>query len=192
MGRGGTLAEAGFTAGNYYGAYAYAETGIMRFDTADLGDMEANGTLLDVIKHEMAHVIGFGTIWTFNNVYIDQSGQYTGANALAQYKTEFNKPSATYVPVELEGGSGTADGHWDEEFGGANPGSNDFGYALMSGWLNSPTQLTNTTLGSFEDIGYNVNYIPEPKLPPTLAILGALWFASRRRRAKIRKLSAAI
>ena len=37
--------------------------GIMKFDTADLPNMEANGTLNDVILHEMGHVLGFGSIW---------------------------------------------------------------------------------------------------------------------------------
>ena len=37
--------------------------GIMKFDTADLPNMEANGTLNDVILHEMGHVVGFGSIW---------------------------------------------------------------------------------------------------------------------------------
>ena len=35
----------------------------MTFDTADLQAMEANGTLVDVITHEMGHVLGIGTIW---------------------------------------------------------------------------------------------------------------------------------
>src|SRR4051812_35313342 len=39
-------------------------TGDMQFDIADLAAMEADGTLNDVITHEMGHVIGIGTIWT--------------------------------------------------------------------------------------------------------------------------------
>ncbi len=35
--------------------------GIMKFDTADLPNMQANGTLNDVILHEMGHVLGFGS-----------------------------------------------------------------------------------------------------------------------------------
>ena len=35
----------------------------MSFDTADLAQMAADGTLVDVITHEMGHVIGIGTIW---------------------------------------------------------------------------------------------------------------------------------
>jgi len=37
--------------------------GTMQFDSADLEEMEQNGTLNDVITHEMGHVIGIGTIW---------------------------------------------------------------------------------------------------------------------------------
>src|SRR5678815_742544 len=35
--------------------------GLMSFDTADLAAMQADGTLVDVIAHEMGHVIGIGT-----------------------------------------------------------------------------------------------------------------------------------
>jgi hypothetical protein len=37
--------------------------GIMRFDSADLAQMEADGQLGSVILHEMMHVLGFGTMW---------------------------------------------------------------------------------------------------------------------------------
>jgi hypothetical protein len=46
--------------------------GIMLLDSADIGAMEANGTLYDVILHELGHVIGFATIW-------DDLGLITGA-----------------------------------------------------------------------------------------------------------------
>jgi hypothetical protein len=35
----------------------------MSFDSADLANMEADGTLNDVITHEMGHVLGIGTVW---------------------------------------------------------------------------------------------------------------------------------
>lgn len=35
--------------------------GFMQFDTADLRHMENEGTLVDVITHEMGHVLGIGT-----------------------------------------------------------------------------------------------------------------------------------
>jgi hypothetical protein len=51
----------------------------MQFDTADLASMQANGTLNDVITHEMGHVLGIGTIWTAKGVL---SGSYTLPNLL--------------------------------------------------------------------------------------------------------------
>ena len=38
--------------------------GRMSFDTADLAQMERDGTLNDVITHEMGHVLGIGSVWT--------------------------------------------------------------------------------------------------------------------------------
>lgn len=42
-------------------AFVYANRGSMQFDTADLSNMERNGTLFDVIVHEMACY----RIWNF-------------------------------------------------------------------------------------------------------------------------------
>src|SRR5206468_4913919 len=37
--------------------------GVMRFDTADVANLESAGQFDEVILHEMGHVLGFGTIW---------------------------------------------------------------------------------------------------------------------------------
>ena len=37
--------------------------GVMTFDTDDLKKMQSDGTLNDVITHEMGHVLGIGTVW---------------------------------------------------------------------------------------------------------------------------------
>jgi hypothetical protein len=158
----------------------------MQFDTADLNQMEANGTLSSVILHEMAHVMGFGTLWELNNVYVDGTGRYTGANALAAYRTEFNQPGATFVPVELGGGSGTANGHWDEVDNGAgNTGRvsalGDIRFELMTGWLNTPSYISETTVQSFVDIGF-VTAVPEPTTLLSLAS-GALLLVFFKRRS---------
>src|SRR5262245_34267378 len=42
--------------------------GTMQFDTADLAEMDADGTLNDVITHEMGHVLGIGTIWSHKSL----------------------------------------------------------------------------------------------------------------------------
>lgn len=176
-GSGGILGSAGPTGITNNGGFVLATTGVMQFDSADLADMELDGTLLSVILHEMAHVMGFGTLWTNNGVYADGTGQYTGALALSTYRNEFNQPSAANVPVELGGGGGTANGHWDEvNGGGANTGrvsiynGLDMRYELMTGWLNPGSFISRTTLASFEDIGYDAADVPEPA---TMALAGA-------------------
>ena len=169
-GVGGTLGSAGPTFITSQAGYTLTTDGAMTFDTADLNNLELSGSLQDVILHEMAHVLGFGTLWNedYNGVYNSGSGQYTGANALATYQTEFNQPGATFVPIELGGGTGTADGHWDEVNGGSgltgitDINGNDMRDELMTGWLNSPTFVSNTTRMSFMDIGYEVAVVPVP------------------------------
>ena len=134
--------------------FVYANKGRMRFDTADLASLESRGTLFDVIVHEMAHVIGFGTLWTTDffiagsqSNYVSGSGRYTGEYALEIYRREFVE-NATFIPVELGGGGGTANSHWDEPWPG---GSSD----LMTGYLGPyPISLSDTTVASFADIGY--------------------------------------
>ncbi len=161
-GPGGILGQAGPQ--EFRNVSFLPDYGIMQFDTADLADMQASGQLLDVITHEMAHVLGFGTIWTNLGVYVNGSGQYTGAAALAAYQSEFvGQQNATFVPVELGGGPGTADGHWNEVDGGAGPTGivdtqgRDMEFELMTGWLNSPTFISQTTAYQFQDLGYVVN-----------------------------------
>lgn len=186
-GVGGILGGAGPTNGVSQGGFFLTTAGSMEFDTADIDSMIAGGSFTDVIKHEMAHVIGFGTLWTNNGVYADGTGRYTGAHALAAYRAEFNEPTATFVPVELGGGPGTANGHWNEVDGGAGGATDRFTNELMSGWLNSPTYVSRTTIASFQDIGYTVNLrtVPEPgTIALVLATFPLLAGVSSRRRRK--------
>ena len=154
-------------------ALYYASSGTMQFDSADAAAMVANNTLYSVVLHEMAHVIGFGTLWTYNNnvygtnynLYTAGTGQYYGPNALAQWQSEFNRPTDTFVPVELQGGTGTADGHWAETYGGAgltgivsNATGMDMANELMTGWASSTFFVSRATLGAIADLGYTVDY----------------------------------
>jgi hypothetical protein len=137
--------------------------GIMSFDTADLAQMQADGTLLDVITHEMGHVIGIGTIWT-------QKGLLTGAGTSnptfkgANAKKEFGILKGTgpvAVPVENSGGPGTRDSHWRESL---------FKNELMSGFIAAPNNpLSKMTVASLKDLGYVVNLsAAEPYALPNL------------------------
>jgi hypothetical protein len=196
-GPGGTLGFAGPTTGFFNGSFLTPNAGEMSFDSADVANLVSNGSFGGVVAHEMAHVMGFGTLWSF-----DQSGtiyndvlqgpsvdgldtQYVGASGLAAYQSEYDV-TETFVPVEEEGGSGTAGGHWDEQalfaFGGAagvfqNP-------EIMTGFLNSPLYLSQTTRFSFQDLGYAITESPAVPLPGAGLLLasGIGMLVLRRRR----------
>jgi len=165
--------------------------GIMKFDTADLPNMEANGTLNDVILHEMGHVLGFGSIWDdpAKNFLASASTtcgtppppppacnppppgcdtHFTGSAAITSFDNSNggNTYSGLKVPVEFCFGPGTADSHWREFV---------FDNELMTGFISgSPNPMSRTTIASIQDLGYTVNVseadpftIPAP--PPLMA-----------------------
>jgi hypothetical protein len=142
-------------------------TGVMHFDTADLAGMETDGTLNDVILHEMNHVLGFGSIWNdaTNSLVVGLAAQcnppppaascdphFVGANATNAFNTL--NGGNTYVlgakvPVEATGGVGTQDSHWRESV---------FDTELMTGFISAPgNPLSATTIGSLKDLGYTVD-----------------------------------
>lgn len=180
-GVGGTLAFGGVLDVVDQGGFILPSNSFIDFDFADLAVLEDAGTIFDTLNHEVAHALGFGTVWEENGVYIDGSGEYTGENGLATYQAEFD-PNAAFVPVELEFGDGTADAHWDEEWaGGVN--------ALLTGFADPPEMLTLTTLASFNDIGYQTVTFDAPAPIPLpaaiwmmLAAFGPLGLLARRRR----------
>ncbi len=122
--------------------------GIMEFDIADVINMAAKNLLPDVILHEMAHVLGFGNLWQEDN--LKTGAKYIGIHALTVYRTLDNNPIATSIPIETNGGAGTAGVHWDDQ---------TFGSELMTGYTsNGVMPLSAMTIGSFEDLGYSVDY----------------------------------
>ncbi len=137
--------------------------GIMSFDIADLASMQKDGTLLDVITHEMGHVIGIGTIWAHKHLLVGAGSAnptFKGTNARKEYgKLKGTGPVA--VPVENTGGAGTRDGHWRESV---------FRNELMSGFIAAPKNpLSRLTVASLKDLGYVVDLsAAEPYTLPNL------------------------
>lgn len=148
-GAGGILGQAG--PDRLRGGTLLPYHGVMEFDSADMAALEASGRLVDVIVHEMGHVLGIGTIWQQRGLLSGAGTSnpvFTGAQARAAYDAIFGT-SATGVPVEAGGGSGTALGHWRESV---------FGNELMTGWLNNGSNpLSRVTAASLGDLGYQVN-----------------------------------
>lgn len=127
-------------------------TGIMEFDSADLTLMEENGSLLNVISHEIAHLLGFGTLWKQKNL-LQGAGtnnpRFTGVNAMREFATLIGSNKVIPVPLENIGGAGTRDGHWRESI---------FGNEVMTGFLNRGLNpISRLTLASLQDLGYSVN-----------------------------------
>ena len=153
-GPGGILGQAGPThlRPSSAGVYAFLPArGLMSFDTADLAEMQADGTLLDVITHEMGHVIGIGTIWTNKGLLHGANTinpTFTGTNAKKQYGILKGKGPVA-VPVENIGGPGTKDSHWRESV---------FKNELMSGFIAAPDNpISKLTVASLKDLGYEVD-----------------------------------
>ena len=144
--------------------------GVMFFDIADLDSMEANGQLEETIVHEMAHVIGFGTLWSHLNLLQDSARadrnantHFTGAAAKAAFDEirGNNYPDSDLVPVQHQGGVGVWNGHWRELV---------FRSELMTPFPDrGPNPMSVVSLASFVDIGYpDVDYsvADEYVLPP--------------------------
>ncbi len=125
--------------------------GSMQFDSADLAQMQANGTLLGVVMHEIGHVLGIGTIWQNLGLLAGAGSSnptFIGALATAAYNASFGT-HANVVPVENSGGAGTRDGHWRESI---------FGNELMTGYVGPGLSLplSRVTIASLADLGYQV------------------------------------
>ena len=136
--------------------------GVMFFDIEDLDEMEEEqgGEHLDgTILHEMAHVMGFGTIWEYLELLEDpvdpddptgdEDPHFVGEEALAAFDSiggneyEGGDP----VPVQNLGGRGVVNGHWRESV---------FDTELMTPYLDGgvANPLSIVTIASFQDLGY--------------------------------------
>lgn len=153
-GRGGLLGQGGVTLVRTENALPVR--GVMIFDSADVATYLDNGLWQAVVLHEMMHTMGVGTLWDYQGQITgnEASGdlRFTGANATHVYKTEMSEISgrdpgaARGVPIETDGGEGTARGHWDEQI---------FETELMTGWTTDSAYLSTMTLASLEDLGFD-------------------------------------
>jgi hypothetical protein len=129
--------------------------GVMEFDEDDMPGLIANGSLGDVILHEMGHVLGIGTLWNTGRSLLRDAGGSdpffagsTARDAFAAMNTVTF--GGTPVPVENTGGPGTRDSHWRET---------TFTRELMTGFLDRNTShpLSRVTVASLQDLGYRVS-----------------------------------
>jgi hypothetical protein len=128
--------------------------GILQFDSDDLHTM-TDDEIRTVMTHELLHVLGFGSMWQDSYVNLLAGAGTTdpffvGPGAHSGFNDEGGwSYSGLPVPVEGQGGAGTAGSHWRMSV---------FGEELMIGWLVSETQaLSRTTVMSLADLGYQVD-----------------------------------
>ncbi len=175
-GAGGVLGQAGPTATFSYQSvgkfgvpgrrYTFATASQMQFDIDDIIQLDAEGSLGAVVRHEMAHALGFGSLWTQNDL-LSPANQYIGTEALKKFRAEARRQSAAFVPVEQRGGGGTAGAHWDALDTFFNPTSGPDRSDLMVGFLDADNNpdgtdfkfVSETTWAAFVDLGFHVKGI---------------------------------
>jgi PKD repeat protein len=137
--------------------------GGMRFDTADLANLEAQGRLEDVIVHEMGHVLGIGTLWSLFGLLNDPTSPspavindtwFSGNAATAAFNAVGGTGYTGGAIVPLENNNvifeeGSLNGHWRESV---------FSNELMTpaiGFGANPLSVVSTE--SLADLGYAVS-----------------------------------
>lgn len=131
--------------------------GFMQFDTADLAQLEFNGSLPSIIVHEMGHALGIGTAWRLAELLRDPSLVTPGADtyfdgplAIAAFDAAGGTGySGAKVPVANEGDAGRADGHWRESV---------MNVELMTPFIDFGVEpLSAISIQSLADVGYRVD-----------------------------------
>jgi len=124
---------------------------LLQLDSADLELLLGQGTLDNLVTHELGHVLGFGTLWYSQNVLSGAGTNdpfFTGASARAQFALLPNSYAGTPVPVEGTGEIGTRDAHWRHAV---------FNTELMQGFTAPNMPMSRVTVGSLADLGYVVD-----------------------------------
>ncbi|MEN9223071.1 MAG: leishmanolysin-related zinc metalloendopeptidase [Thermostichus sp. BF3_bins_97] len=121
--------------------------GFMQLDREDLQELEASGRLETVLLHEIAHVLGFGSLWQQRHLlagFGSADPRYLGQRANEQFS---RLGGIGLTPLENEGGNLSRDVHWRAA---------DLEGELMTG---SPGQsLSVLSLAALADLGYGVNW----------------------------------
>jgi hypothetical protein len=142
--------------------------GQMTFDSTDLERMEANGTLNDVITHEMGHALGFTKrLWALQEGLVQGVGgedpTFTGRQAMVQYAHLTGGEHLVGVPLENVGGPGSRDSHWRESV---------FKAELMTSTIASAgNPMSRLTVAALSDMGYEIDFeAGDPYLLPQLCV----------------------
>lgn len=156
----GILASAGFC--DVRQSSGLPAIGFMHFDAADIDRLAASGQLTDLILHEMAHALGFGTAWEQHGLLRNPAPDlqpapgpdthFSGARAIGAFDASGGQSRTVgqKVPVENVGRRGSINGHWREA---------TMGHELMTPFLDVgvANPLSIVTIQSLADLGYRVS-----------------------------------
>jgi hypothetical protein len=140
--------------------------GEMTFDIADANALnvtnpDGSNPWEMTVVHEMLHVLGIGTLWQTLGLIDADTFRYLGVNGNHEWEFLFSSAyaadpdAALGAPIENDGGSGTALGHWEEDV---------FGNELMTGFIDTSQNnpLTNISIAALADLGYTTTYVASP------------------------------
>jgi hypothetical protein len=130
--------------------------GIIILDVTEFQALSAYPNLImEIIMHEIGHVLGIGSFWEPNIDYIELTTDgYYGFPYQHQYANDAHVNYGglgSSARVEDGGGAGTKGVHWDES---------TYDYELMTGYVEAgmvSNKLSQITIGALRDIGYAVN-----------------------------------
>jgi plastocyanin len=142
--------------------------------------------------HEIGHILGIGTFWKIDltanggdnrNWLVDTEtgapytgsadsasgttpgyvGPVAGSSAALNYYNQLTGNNYTYLPVEDDGGQGTALSHPEEGDGDTRTVGLAFAPGLeaelMTGWIDDTHMpISGITIGFLDDLGWDVNY----------------------------------
>lgn len=163
------LASADFT--ETLQGFVRTRVGRVGFDVADFtpGDTrpEVEAAFLDTAIHEIAHVMGFGTLWRQNGLL--GSGQtYVGEQAIAAFNTDNGVEVSDLRLDEVRA-------HWSECYllaltdPGCDPNSAS-DRELMTPYFDGGSTLSAATIAAFRDLGYTtIDPFSGVGLPPVPA-----------------------
>lgn len=142
-------------------------SGVMYFDTYDLGLMDERGIFDEVIKHEMGHVLGIGTLWNLGAPFPVRQLR-TGAPADYAFVGKYAnihwqaEGGTGLLPVANVGAAGSIGGHWRESVL-----TNELMTPSIGGGVNP---LSRITAAAMRDLGYGTGVVGEQYELPKGAI----------------------